>query len=254
MGLYDRVTIYDLNIPRAIQLLEEDGWNYNADGSPFVQGVDELRHRWVDEWDWGVDANDNIVRVYTDAAGNMVRSNRVYTGERVLMPLEIEWMVRAVAYPFRDALELQIFDNMAYVGGRVIQTRSDTWSAALSSGYRYAGGRFHMHTLGIGMALVWSPWVQASLDAIPAQNWGQTDDPVWRDLADNVRAQEVVTDAGRTAFVEAFIEYMAYRTYQAFALPFNMALVHDFIPADLGNWFNTGVWGFPQAVQRAYWR
>ena len=256
--LYERVTIYDLNIARAIELLEEGGWVYDADGNPYegnaVDNPDNIRHKWVDEWEWGTGDDGEIVRIYTDEDGNMIRSNKVYTGERVLMPLEINWMVRAIAYPFRDQLEIQLFDNLAYAGGRLIQERSDLWSGALSSGYAFAGGRFEMHTLGIGMALVWSPWVQASLEAIPSQNWGQIDSPTMRALADNIRGQDISTDTGRDAFIEAFIDYMEYLTYQVYTLPFNMALVHDFFPTSLSNWYNTGVWGFPQAVLRSYWQ
>jgi len=252
-GLYDRVTIYSLNIARAIELLEAGGWVYNADGTPFVQGEDELRHKMVDVWEWGTDEDGEVVRVYSEG-GIAIRSNKVYTGEQELMPLIINWMVRAVPYPFRDAMELTFFDNVAYVGGLVIQERSDLWSQALSSGYRFAGGRFEMHTLGVTMALTWSPWIQASLDAIPAQNWHQADSPEWRQLADNIRATDITTDAGRDAFIEAYMDYMEYRTYQALTLPFHSSVIHDFVPVDLGNWFNTSLWAFPEAVQRAYWR
>ncbi|MCL2203718.1 MAG: ABC transporter substrate-binding protein [Defluviitaleaceae bacterium] len=252
-GLYDRVTIYSLNIARAIELLEQGGWNYNADGSAFVQGVDELRHKWVDEWDWGRDEDGEIERIYREG-GVAIRSNKVYTGERVLMPLIINWMVRAVDYPFRDALERTFFDNVAYAGGLVIQERSALWSGALSSGYAFAGGRFEMHTLGVTMAITWSPWIQARLDAIPAQNWHQADSPRWRDLAHNIMIQDITTPEGREGFIAAYIDYMEYRTYHAFTLPFNSAVVHDFIPVGLGGWFNTALWAFPEAIQRAYWR
>ena len=250
-GLYDRIAIYSFNIARAIELLEQGGWNYNADGTPFVQGEDELRHKWVDEWDWGTDDDGEIVRIIRED-GVAVRSNKVYTGERVLMPLIINWMVRAVHYDFRDALELTFFDSMAYVGGLVIQERNDNWSPILSGGYRSAFGRFEMHTLGLNFATTWSPWVQASLDAIPAQNWHQADDPEWRRLAGNVRATDITTDAGREAFIQAYMDYMVYRTEQLFTLPFNAAVVHDFFPHNLGNWFNTGLWTFPEAVLRSY--
>jgi len=251
--LYDRITIYDLNIARAIELLEEGGWVYNADGTPFVQGEDTLRHKMVDVWEWGTDDDGNVVRVESDEDGNLLRSNKVYTGEQELMPLVINWMVRAVAYPFRDALEVQLPANLEYVGGQLVQERNDRWSAYLSGGYREPN-RFEMHTLGIGMGNPWAPWLGVSLQAIPAQNWHQVDCPTTREMADRFRTMSVITPEGRDQFVEAFIDYMAHLTYEAFTLPFSMALVHDFIPTNLGDWDNNGVWAFPQAVQRAYWQ
>ena len=251
LDLYDRITIYDFNMARAIELLEEGGWVYNADGSPFVHGVDTLRHKLVDDWEWGRDDNGDIVRVLADEDGNLLRSNKVPTGEQVYMPLIINWMVRAVPYPFRDAVELQLFDNLEYAGGLLIQDRNDGWSPFLSGGYRQAD-RFEMHTLGIGMGNPWTPWMNFSLDAIPAQNWGQVDNPETRALADAFITMDYVNR--RDEFIEHFIVWMEHLTYEAYTLPFMMALVHDFFPVDLGNWYNNGIWTFPQAVQRAYWR
>jgi ABC-type transport system substrate-binding protein len=254
--LYDRITIYDFNMDRAIELLEQGGWNYNADGTPFVgpgDGVNNIRHKWVDEWVWGTDADGNVVRLARDAEGNLLGDNRVYTGNRVLMPLVINWMVRTVDYRFRDAMEVQLPDNLAYAGGRLVQERNDGWSAYLSGGYRQAN-RFEMHTLGIGMGNPWTPWMNVGLEGIPAQNWHQVDCQVTRDMADRFRVLNLATPEGHNAFIETFIDYMAHLTYEAFTLPFNMAVSHDFIPPNLGNWANSGVWAFPMAVQRAYWR
>jgi len=258
-GLYDRVHFYSLNIARAMDLLEAGGWNYNEDGTPWEHGSGEIRHKWVDEWGWS-DADGNItdviadiVRVYMED-GVHIRSNKVYTGDQVLMPLVIDWLVRAIDYPFRDALEVTFFDNVAYVGGLVVQHRRDDWSPGLSSGYRFAGGRFNMHTLGVTMAITWSPWVQAGLENIPAQNWAQSDSPTHRDLAANIRAADITTEEGRNAFIEAYMDYMEFRTYYMLTIPFNSAVVHDFVPVELGGWFNTSLWAFPEAVQRAYWR
>lgn len=261
--LYDRITIFDLNIPEAIRLLEAGGWNYNADGSPFVQGVDTLRHKWVDVWEWGVfpeghDRAGEVQRIYwqeghtaVETGPNTGRSNKVFTGERELMPLIINWMVRAVDYPFRDALELTFFDNVAEVGGLVLQERSADWGTILQSGYRWAE-RYEMHTLGIGFGGVWSPWFNAGLLQIPSQNWAQADSLEWRELGHRIRAGDLGTEAGRDAFIEGFTDYMEYLTYAAYTLPFNMALQHDFVPANLRNWNNTSNWGFGPSVLRAY--
>jgi peptide/nickel transport system substrate-binding protein len=263
LDLYDRIKIYGLNIAEAIRLLEEDGWVYDAQGNPYVGDAlsdsNNIRHKWVDEWVWG-DADGNpaesvtdIVRLVLGADNEWSHSNKVYTGERVLMPLIINWMVRAIDYPFRDSLEVQLYDNMAAAGGRLIQERSANWGTYLQTGYRQED-RFEFHTLGIIPAIAWSPWFNAALDAIPSQNWHQADDPEYRRLANNVRAQDITTPEGRDAFVEAFTQYMVFRTYEAYTLPFSVSLTHDFFPVGLGGWFNNSFWRPEQAVQRAYWR
>ena len=254
-GLYDRITIYDFNMARAIELLEAGGWNYNADGTPFVgpgDGMNIIRHKWVDEWHWGLDTDGNIDRFTRDAEGNLTGSNKVFTGERILMPLVINWAVRAVDYPFRDAIELQLFDNLAYAGGRLVQDRTERWGPILQSGYREEN-RFEMHALGIGKGTIWSPWFQFDLATIPSQNWGNVDCAITREMSHRFRVLDITTPEGHSEFVDTFIDWMAHLTYEAFTLPGTMALVHDFIPVNLGGWYNNPVWGFPQAVQRAYW-
>ena len=252
-GLYDRVSIYDLNLERAIELLEEDGWNYNADGSEFVRGVDTLRHKWVDEWDWGTNEDGDVQRMVLDENDRPIRSNREYTGEQVLMPLIINWMVRDVAYDPRDALELQLFGNMEYVGGELRQTRSARWGAVLQGGYR-EDDRYEMHTLGVGMGNPWVPWLLMSLEWIPDANWGQVDCERTRELSTAFRSMDVSTDEGRDQLIEGFIDYMEHLTYELFSLPFHMSLIHDFVPLNLGNWYSGALWAFPDAIQRAYWR
>ena len=254
--LYDRITIYDLNVDRAIELLEAGGWNYNADGTPFAgpgDGVNNIRHKWVDEWDWGRNADGAIERFTRDAEGNLTGSNRVYTGNQVLMPLIINWAVRAVDYPWRDGIEMHLFDNLAHAGGRLVQERTERWGAILTGGYREEQ-RFEMHALGIGMGNPWTPWFQFDLATIPAQNWGNVDCPVTRELSHRIRVSDLTTPEGHDAFIELFIDWMAHLTYEAFTIPGTMALVHDFVPLNLGNWYNNPLWTFPQAVQRAYWR
>ena len=269
--LYDRVTIYDLNLARAIELLEADGWNYNADGSDFVHGEDTLRHRWVDEWVWGteevpvLDDDGEETGEYHEVTQRFIweynaegvrtrplRSNKVYTGERVLMPLIINWMVRVADYAPRDFLELQLYDNLEYVGGELRQTRSDRWGAVLQGGYREED-RYEIHVLGVGMGNPWAPWLLMSLEWIPDGNWGQVDCPRTREIGEQIRAMDITTPEGHDQFVDLFIDYMEHLTYEAFTLPFHMSLIHDFIPHNLGNWYSNALWAFPEAIQRAYW-
>jgi len=289
--LYDRVTIYDLDMARAIALLEEDGWVYDANGDPWTG--EGLRHRWVDEWHWGTDRIPEMEEVYMEVpvldedgeetgeyeyayvevpTGEYlevvermvweyneegmrvrpIRSNKVYTGEQVLMPLIINWMVRDVDYAPRDFLELQLFDNLAAAGGQLVQERSSLWGTYLQMGYRRED-RYEFHVLGVGMGNPWTPWNLMSLEWIPMSNWGQVDCERTRELSDAFRVMDISTEEGLDAFVEGFIEYMAHLTYEAFTIPFHMSLIHDFIPPNLGNYYSNPLWAFPEAIQRAYW-
>lgn len=220
-GLRDRLTIYDFNISRAIELLEADGWNYTATGDPFVgpgDGDSNIRHKWVD-------------------------------GE--LMPLEIRWSVTSDASPGRDYLNLQLPDNMAYAGMRLVENR---YAAPFQFMQSNTLDRYNMFLLGIGKPLVWMPWWLFSPDQIPQSNWGQVDCPVVYEYSHRLRVVDITTPEGHEAFIEAFMDLMALLTYEAFTIPMSMARDHDFIPLWLGGWFNTGVWSFNDAIQRAYIR
>ncbi|MCL2187697.1 MAG: ABC transporter substrate-binding protein [Defluviitaleaceae bacterium] len=253
--LYDRVHIYDLNLARAIQLLEAGGWNYNADGTPYVgNAVDNpnnIRHKWVDERHLGTDEHGNIVSMVQDEAGELSHRNWVYTGERVLMPLIINMVTANVTIPGRDALVMQMAPNLAYAGGRFVDDRDDRWSPRLSGGYRETP-RYEMFYLGIGMGNPWMPWWNMGLDTIPHQNWGQVDCPTTRELAERFRVIDIGTPEGHDAFIEAFIDYMEHLTYEVFTLPVRMALVHDFFPVWLGNYYGGPLWAFDFAVIRTY--
>jgi peptide/nickel transport system substrate-binding protein len=221
-GLRDRLVIYGLNISRAIELLESGGWNYTATGEPFVGPGNEnhIRHKWVD-------------------------------GE--LMPLEIRWVVTPDPSVGRDTLNLQLPENMAYAGMRLVEERSQRWAAIMQGGYREEE-RFHMYQLTVGMATIWAPWLLFSLEWIPQSNWGQVDNPVTRELADRFRVLDITTPEGHSAFVDAFIDFMVHLNHEAYTIPMSMSLHHDFIPTWLGGWFNTGLWTFPEAIQRSYIR
>jgi len=254
LGLYDRLHIYDLNLARAIELLVADGWIYDAAGNPYVGDAvsdpNNIRHKWVDEWHYGTKEDGSIERYTYDADGRRSGSNRVYTGERVLMPFIINWMVSPTPSDGRTALELQFPENLALSGGRLVTDESDAWGSFLQGGYRQQ--RYEMFYLGVGFNPTWAPWSLMSLDWIPNNNWGQVDNPVTREFAERFRPLDVTTEEGREAFALTFIDYMEHLTYEVYSLPTRFSLHFDFIPTWLGGWFNTGLWQLPEAITRAY--
>ena len=45
----DQLTDYEVDVPRAIQLLESAGWTLNRNGEPYVAGVDDCRCKYIDD-------------------------------------------------------------------------------------------------------------------------------------------------------------------------------------------------------------
>jgi peptide/nickel transport system substrate-binding protein len=255
MGLYDRIHIYDFNMARAIELLVNDGWVLDANGNPYegnaLDDPTNIRHKLVREWHYGLDDEGAVQRMVRDANGVPTGANRVYTGEEVLMPLVINWYAAVNMTPGRQALELQLPENLALAGGQLVQHFGDDWSTVMAAGYRREE-RVQMFYLGVGMGNPWTPWNLMSLDWIPQSNWGQVDNPVTRELADRFRTFSLPED--HDAFVEAFIDYMEHLTYEVYSLPTRMGRHFDFIPNNVGGWFNTSIWQFPMAITRAYIR
>jgi hypothetical protein len=247
----DRFIIYDLNIAEAIRLLEEDGWNYNADGTPFEgpgTGGDHIRHKWtyIDV----LDDDGNPIRIPTyDENGELLREV-LWDVEQEwgLMPLHIMWCTAVADRPSRDILYLQLPENMAYAGMGLTQNRYATWPTIMQSADR----EYHMWDVGIGMPVLWMPWWLMSPAGIPSTNWGNMDWPHVQELAYAMRDGEVNTPEGQQIFVERFADLMVILNYEMERIPLAMIEAHDFIPLWLGNWNATGLWDIGMGIVRAY--
>jgi len=67
-----------------------------------------------------------------------------------------------------------------------------------------------------------------------------------------LRVLDLTTEAGRNAFVEAYIDLQVYLNEQVLRIPLYVDIFYDFYPVWLANWRNNSIWGFANAVQRAY--
>ena len=122
-GLYDRIIQYTLDPQRAIEILEQDGWNLNAQGRPFVPGVDDVR--------------------YKDISGYG------------LMRLEIRWAVEAGVVA--DIINETLAREMQAAGIQLTPVFFDSaWP--LVSRTDGSGPQFHMFNLGATFPVVYSPW------------------------------------------------------------------------------------------------
>jgi peptide/nickel transport system substrate-binding protein len=223
-GMYERLIMYTYNRTRAIEILEADGWVYDAQGNAFVGpgnwATGNIRHRWVD-------------------------------GE--LMPLEIQWATFAPEDGNRitEIIDVLLPGPLEYAGISLIAYRT---SDALSHLQRAINPEpeFHMFNLGMTLNPLFTPWFTYCITQIPNPNWMYVDDARALYYATRIRFMEVVTEAGRDEFIEAFIDLMEVLNYEVFQIPLYVDIWFDFIPNRLRNWHNSSLWGFPHAIQRAY--
>ena len=223
-GMYDRMTMYTFNMAEAIRLLEEGGWVYAADGSPFVgPGTsDNIRHKMVD-------------------------------GE--LMPLRIEWATFSSQNRITDIINILMPEPLTEAGFYLNETRMATPLAYMNNFEQQGtGDRYNMFNLGAGFAAIWTPWNSHDAAMGPQWNWTQIDDPHLVELANRMRFLDLTTDAGRDAMVEAYMDFMVYLNYLVIQIPLYIDIFYDFVPTWIGNWHNNSIWGGPQALVRAYIR
>ncbi|MCL2363898.1 MAG: ABC transporter substrate-binding protein [Defluviitaleaceae bacterium] len=222
-GMYDRLIMYTLNVPMAISLLEADGWNYTADGEPFVgpgRWSDmHIRHKWVD-------------------------------GE--LMPLRIDWATFTSPNRITDIINVLLPGPMEEAGFYLNEVRYAAPTALMMRQGEAEGVRYNMFNLGLTFTGAWAPWLTFSPDSIPAGNWGQVDMPHVMEAAYRIRNINDPTGDGRADFIEAFIEFMVVMNYEVTMIPLYVDIWFDFVPYWLGDWNNNALWGFAAAIQRAY--
>jgi hypothetical protein len=117
-----------------------------------------------------------------------------------------------------------------------------------------SGDRYGMFNLGLTFAQLWNPWFSVDPEMGPAWNASQIDDPYLVELATRMRFLDLTTEAGREAFVVAYMDFMVYLNYLVTEIPLYIDIFYDFIPTWLGDWNNNSIWGAPRALTRAYIR
>lgn len=218
-GMLEQLILYTYNPARAIQILEADGWIYNAAGEPFVS---------LDE------SSDSMA----NAGANNFRHKRLDDG--TLMSLDIYWCT-FVENAITDVIDTLLPGPMSYVGMNLIDYRTPIALQHMTRSINGIDNPEHgMFNLGLSHAVIWSPWFVYSPDFPGTHNWAFSswDNPehvAVFEAAERLRFMEVVTDAGRSEFVDAFMDLMILLNYEVFIIPLYVDIWFDFFPTNLGD-------------------
>ncbi|MCL2573289.1 MAG: ABC transporter substrate-binding protein [Defluviitaleaceae bacterium] len=239
-GLYDEVILRGLDVERAVELLEADGWVLNSHGAPFVAGQDSVRYKDVSgmELEWHSGGTDPSIN------------------EAGLMRLEIMWAT-TLADQNTDILNNILAPQMVEAGMLLIPTFVDNVTPLLTR----SGGaapQFHMFNLVMDFnASAYAPWNWLN----PASgflgggfNTNFSRDSALFELANQLRFADISIDneEGRADFVDAWIDLQVALNQATLDIPLYADTWYDFVPRRLQNWNNNAIWGFADAIVRAY--
>ncbi|MCL2574856.1 MAG: ABC transporter substrate-binding protein [Defluviitaleaceae bacterium] len=241
-GMYDRIIMYTLNPENAIARLEEGGWVLNAQGNPFDPAVDSVRYKDVT----GVAQLPNALPFADDPMVTSVNG-------RQLMRLDIQWATwTADANRITEIIEILVVDEMRSVGMEITPHRVANPLTELSRGGDNPNPQFHMFNQGTTFAQVWAPWYLFDPNLHGVNNLYHTSDPVLFEAANRLRVGEIDTQAGRDAFVDAFMDLVEVLNREVVEIPLYVDTWFDFYPTWVGNWHMRSQWFVDDAIIRAY--
>jgi|GEM_PF-485990 len=235
-GMYDLLTQYYFNPQQAIEILEAGGWVLNAQGQPFVTGVDDVRYKDVSD----ITQSTYDMKFNDDPAVNALG----------LMRLELQWAAPNNNF-FADEFIFSLLPAAAEIGISIVPTFFDNHLPLISRSTNWQA-EFHMFQQGTTFGAVYAPWYTYDPLNFYASNLNFTSDPEILAAANAMRTIDISTEQGRSDFVDAFIEYTVIANREVLDLPFIADTVFDFIPSNLRNWHNSSNWGFRNAIVRAY--
>ena len=210
----ENLNTYDMNVEAAIELLEEDGWTLNADGTPYSgEGV---RYKDVD-------------------------------GE--LRPLIIEWC-NSENNPVSELLATMLPETMAEAGMQLNATTTDF--ATLMAGIDHTGDTvYNMYNLANGFADQSSPWYYFSND--PAwmgtynSNWIAD-----QELNDAVVPMRSIAYEDRETWLEAWRNFIQVWNEKLPNIPLYSDEYYDFYTTRVHDWDNSSIWGWDKAILDAW--
>lgn len=213
--LSENLNHYELNIETAKQLLEEDGWTLNADGTPY----------------------SGTGTRYKDVDGE-------------LKPLVIAW-ANTDGNPVSDLLSTMLPTNMAEAGMELQPTTMDfaTLQASIS---HQTDTIYNMYNLAKGFATADSPWYYYSTDpqwmtAGYNSNWISD-----QELADASGAMKNIPYDDTDAWMEAWRNYIKVWNEKMPDIPLYSDEYFDFYNTKLQGWYNSAIWGWERAVLDAW--
>ena len=212
----DGIEPYDRDLEKAAELLDNAGWNRNADGDGFVQGSDKLRYKQTEEG---------------------------------LVPLRLT-MAYGAGSAAGEALEGALVQSLTEIGIELIVEAMDA-DAMLYQFYRMSETKYDMYFLATNFDLLYDPSLSFTVDEEGHHVWktsGLADDELWK-LAVDMRRTEPEDLMGYCtkwlAFQKRFAEQLP-------LLPMYSNVYFDFYPQVLHEYKIASNISWPEASIGAY--
>lgn len=210
----ENLNTYEMNVEEAKKLLEEDGWNLNADGTPY--------------------------------SGTGTRYKEV-DGE--LKPLVITWC-NSEGNPVSELLATMLPETMAEAGMELQATTTDF--ATLQNGILHAGDTmYNMYNLATGFATANSPWYYFSSDEAWMGNYN-TNWIADEELNDAVMPLKSIPYEDTEAWLEGWQNFIKVWNEKLPNVPLYSDEYYDFYTTRVQGWENTATWGWQNAVLDAW--
>ena len=210
----ENLNTYEMNVDAAKELLEADGWNLNADGTPY--------------------------------SGTGTRYKEV-DGE--IVPLVITWC-NSEGNPVSELLATMLPETMAEAGMELQATTTDF--ATLQNGILHAGDTmYNMYNLATGFATANSPWYYFSSDEAWMGNYN-TNWIADEELNDAVMPLKSIPYEDSEAWLEAWQNFIKVWNEKLPDIPLYSDEYYDFYSTRVQGWENTATWGWQNAVLDAW--
>ena len=210
----ENLNTYEMNVEEAKKLLEADGWNLNADGTPY----------------------SGTGTRYKDVDGE-------------LKPLVITWC-NSEGNPVSELLATMLPETMAEAGMELQATTTDF--ATLQNGILHAGDTmYNMYNLATGFATANSPWYYFSSDEAWMGNYN-TNWIADEELNDAVMPLKSIPYEDSEAWLEAWQNFIKVWNEKLPNVPLYSDEYYDFYSTRVQGWENTATWGWQNAVLDAW--
>ena len=210
----ENLNTYEMNVDAAKELLEADGWNLNADGTPY----------------------SGTGTRYKDVDGE-------------LKPLVITWC-NSEGNPVSELLATMLPETMAEAGMELQATTTDF--ATLQNGILHAGDTmYNMYNLATGFATANSPWYYFSSDEAWMGNYN-TNWIADEELNDAVVPLKSIPYEDSEAWLEAWQNFIKVWNEKLPDIPLYSDEYYDFYSTRVQGWENTATWGWQNAVLDAW--
>lgn len=210
----ENLNTYEMNVEEAKKLLEADGWNLNADGTPY----------------------SGTGTRYKDVDGE-------------LKPLVITWC-NSEGNPVSELLATMLPETMAEAGMELQATTTDF--ATLQNGILHAGDTmYNMYNLATGFATANSPWYYFSSDEAWMGNYN-TNWIADEELNDAVMPLKSIPYEDTEAWLEGWQNFIKVWNEKLPNVPLYSDEYYDFYSTRVQGWENTATWGWQNAVLDAW--